>query len=48
MKTDSIWYNMFLKFPDIFFELIGEPTTGSQNYRFDSVEVKELSFRTSQ
>ena len=45
MKTDSIWYNMFLKFPDIFFELIGEPTTGSQNYRFDSVEVKELSFR---
>ena len=45
MKTDSIWYNMFLKFPDIFFELIGESTTGSQNYRFDSVEVKELSFR---
>ncbi len=45
MKTDSIWYNMFLKFPDIFFELIGESTTRSQNYRFDSVEVKELSFR---
>ncbi len=45
MKTDSIWYNMFLKFPDIFFELIGEPTTGSNSYRFDSVEVKELSFR---
>ncbi len=45
MKTDSIWYNLFLKFPSIFFELIGEPSTNSLRYKFSSVEVKQLSFR---
>ncbi len=45
MKTDSIWYNLFLKFPSIFFELIGEPSTYSLRYKFSSVEVKQLSFR---
>ncbi len=45
MKTDSIWYNLFLKFPSIFFELIGEPSTISLRYKFSSVEVKQLSFR---
>ncbi len=45
MKTDSIWYKLFLKFPGIFFELIGQPSTDSLRYKFGSVEVKELSFR---
>jgi len=45
MKTDSIWYQLFLKFPGYFFELIGKPSTDSLRYKFGSVEVKELSFR---
>ncbi len=45
MKTDSIWYQLFLKFPGYFFELIGQPSTDSLRYKLGSVEVKELSFR---
>lgn len=45
MKTDSIWYRLFLNFPGIFFELLGEPPTLANNYRFDSVEVKQTAFR---
>jgi predicted transposase/invertase (TIGR01784 family) len=45
MKTDSIFYRLFQAFPSIFFELIQIPQTQAQNYRFDSVEVKQLSFR---
>jgi len=45
MKTDSLFYKMFLDFPEIFFELIGQPESSSLNYRFTSQEVKQLSFR---
>ena len=45
MKTDSLFYKMFLDFPEIFFELIGQPENSSLNYRFTSQEVKQLSFR---
>ncbi len=45
MKTDSIFYKIFLDFPEIFFELINQPNTQTQNYEFTSREVKQLSFR---
>lgn len=45
MKTDSIFYNIFLYFPNTFFELIGLPATETNNYEFTSREVKQLSFR---
>ncbi|MFN7217375.1 Rpn family recombination-promoting nuclease/putative transposase [Microcystis sp.] len=45
MKTDSIFYRMFLDFPDSFFELIAQPDARVSNYRFTSQEVKQLAFR---
>ncbi|MEB3341087.1 Rpn family recombination-promoting nuclease/putative transposase [Okeania sp.] len=45
MKTDSIFYQIFLEFPEFFFELINQPNTKTQTYEFTSREVKQLSFR---
>ena len=45
MKTDSIWYKLFLEVPGTFFELIDQSPTAAQDYRFKSIEVKEASFR---
>ncbi|MEQ9354505.1 Rpn family recombination-promoting nuclease/putative transposase [Coleofasciculus chthonoplastes] len=45
MKTDSIFYNLFLTFPGIFFELINRPPEEADSYEFTSREVKQLSFR---
>lgn len=45
MKTDSIFYQIFLKFPQSFFDLIGSSSTQVANYQFTSREVKQLSFR---
>ena len=45
MKTDSIFYNLFLAFPGIFFELINRPPEEADSYEFTSREVKQLSFR---
>lgn len=45
MKTDSLFFNLFAKFPQTFFELIGEDPQLSQVYHFDAVEVKQTSFR---
>ena len=45
MKTDTIFYRIFLDFPEAFFELLGLPTTETANYQFTSREVKQLSFR---
>ncbi len=42
---DTIFYQLFQSFPSIFFELIQFHITEANNYRFDSVEVKQLSFR---
>ena len=44
MKTDSIFYRLFQEFPNIFFELIGNPETANL-YQFSSVEVKQTAFR---
>jgi predicted transposase/invertase (TIGR01784 family) len=45
VKTDSLFYQIFLRFPDSFFDLIGQPQPGAANYQFTSQEVKQLSFR---
>jgi predicted transposase/invertase (TIGR01784 family) len=45
VKTDSLFYQIFLRFPDSFFDLIGQPQPVSANYQFTSQEVKQLSFR---
>ena len=45
MKTDSLFDQIFLRFPDSFFDLIGQPQPVAANYQFTSQEVKQLSFR---
>lgn len=45
MKTDSIFYQLFAAFPEIFFELIGRSLTDKQGYQFRSVEIKQSAFR---
>ncbi|GAX37821.1 Rpn family recombination-promoting nuclease/putative transposase [Nodularia sp. NIES-3585] len=45
MKRDSIYYQIFKRFPALIFEIIDYRTEQAQNYRFESVEVKETTFR---
>jgi len=45
VKTDSIFYQIFLTLPQSFFDLIGESPSQGQFYQFTSREVKQLSFR---
>ncbi|WP_218081244.1 Rpn family recombination-promoting nuclease/putative transposase [Anthocerotibacter panamensis] len=45
MKTDGLFYNIFLKLPTAFFETLGLPPETADFYTFDSVEIKALSFR---
>ncbi len=43
MKTDTIFYQLFLTFPNLVFELINSPVI--PGYQFSSAEIKELSRR---
>ena len=45
MKRDSIYYQIFKRFPGLLFQLVDHPPQQAQNYRFESVEVKETAFR---
>ncbi|MBD2770705.1 Rpn family recombination-promoting nuclease/putative transposase [Iningainema tapete] len=45
MKRDSIYYQIFKRFPGLLFELVDNPPIEAQNYRFESVEVKETALR---
>lgn len=45
MKRNSIYYQIFKRFPALIFELVDDRPQEAQNYRFESVEVKETSFR---
>ncbi|QYO64568.1 Rpn family recombination-promoting nuclease/putative transposase [Leptolyngbya sp. 7M] len=45
MRQDAIFYQLFKRFPTLFFELIAIPPEQARGYRFESVEVKEPSFR---
>ncbi|MGK7931112.1 MAG: Rpn family recombination-promoting nuclease/putative transposase [Microcystaceae cyanobacterium] len=44
MKTDSLFYRIFLDFPEIFFELINQPLDSVNDYEFASQAVKEQPF----
>lgn len=45
MRTDTIFYQLFLTFPSLLFELLGEPIGIADKYQFTSVEIKEKAFR---
>jgi len=45
MKTDHIFYRIFKDLPETFFELWGEAAEQINDYRFDSVELKQTAFR---
>jgi len=45
MHTDTIFYQIFLTFHSLLFELLGQPIENAEDYQFTSVEVKEKAFR---
>lgn len=45
MRTDTIFYQLFLTFHTLLFELLGEPMDIADNYQFISAEIKEKAFR---
>jgi predicted transposase/invertase (TIGR01784 family) len=45
VKTDSLFYKIFLEFAEIFFQLINQPVERNKDYKFTSQEVKQLAFR---
>jgi predicted transposase YdaD len=46
MKTDKLFHRLFLEYPELAFELAGEPCQEDAGYRQESIELKETSFRT--
>lgn len=44
MRRDSIFYQLFRQSPTLLFDLLESPPANAQNYRFDSVAVKEPKF----
>jgi predicted transposase/invertase (TIGR01784 family) len=44
VKTDSLFYKLFQKFPHSFFELIGQSSSEVEAYQFTSVEIKQPNF----
>lgn len=45
VKTDTLSYYLFQEFPRIFFELIGQSATLANDYKFASIELKQVAFR---
>ncbi|MCF7970208.1 MAG: Rpn family recombination-promoting nuclease/putative transposase [Methylococcaceae bacterium] len=45
MKTDTLFYRLFLQRPELIFELSNLPKPAHSVYRFQSVEVKQSAFR---
>ncbi|MFM7441554.1 MAG: Rpn family recombination-promoting nuclease/putative transposase [Snowella sp.] len=45
MHTDTIFYQLFLTFHSLLFELLGEPIENADDYQFISAEIKEKAFR---
>jgi len=45
MRTDTIFYQLFLTFENLLFELLGQTLEQGDRYEFTSVEVKEKAFR---
>ncbi len=45
MRTDTIFYQLFVIRHSLLFELINQPIENAEGYEFISVEVKEKAFR---
>ncbi len=45
MRRDTIFYQLFVQSPALLFDLIPNPPINTAGYTFDSIEVKETSFR---
>jgi predicted transposase/invertase (TIGR01784 family) len=45
MRRDTIFYQLFAQSPALLFDLIPNPPADTAGYTFDSIEVKETSFR---
>jgi predicted transposase/invertase (TIGR01784 family) len=45
MRRDTIFYKLFQQSPTLLFDLLPQPPERAHEYTFDSVEVKETSFR---
>jgi predicted transposase YdaD len=45
MRRDTIFFQLFQQSPTLLFELLSQPPDRSSEYTFDSIEVKETSFR---
>jgi predicted transposase/invertase (TIGR01784 family) len=45
MRTDTIFYQLFLTFHSLLFELLGQPLAEADDYQFTSEEIKEKAFR---
>jgi predicted transposase/invertase (TIGR01784 family) len=44
MKRDTLFFRIFKEFPDLLFDLTGNPPENATEYRFNSVAVKEPNF----
>ena len=44
MRRDSIFYKLFQQYPNLLFTLLTNPPENADEYRFDSVAVKEPKF----
>lgn len=45
MKRDTIFYQIFQRSPQLLFDLLPLPPASTHGYSFESVEIKEASFR---
>jgi predicted transposase/invertase (TIGR01784 family) len=45
MRRDTLFYRIFQQNPTLLFELLPTPPPNPQSYTFESIEVKETSFR---
>jgi predicted transposase/invertase (TIGR01784 family) len=45
VRRDAIFYQIFKRFPSLLFTLLEQPPEQAQGYRFESIEVKEPTFR---
>jgi predicted transposase/invertase (TIGR01784 family) len=46
MRRDTIFYQLFLRFPQLLFELLPNKPADAEQYTFEAIEVKETAFRT--
>jgi predicted transposase YdaD len=44
MRRNSIFYKLFQQYPSVLLQLLAQPPRNADNYRFDSVAVKEHKF----